>query len=125
VLLGVLTFFFAILPFGPPIIWIPAALWLFSQGTMGWGVFMVIWGLFGISSVDNFLRPYLISQGSKLPFALIFCGVIGGALAFGFVGVFLGPTLLAVAFRLMEEWSMAPTEAAEIAPIAPVPESES
>jgi predicted PurR-regulated permease PerM len=86
---------------------------------------MVIWGLFGISSVDNFLRPYLISQGSKLPFALIFCGVIGGALAFGFVGVFLGPTLLAVAFRLMEEWSMAPTEAAEIAPIAPVPESES
>jgi predicted PurR-regulated permease PerM len=55
--------------------------------------------------VDNFLRPYLISQGSKMPFVLIFCGVIGGALAFGLVGVFLGPTLLAVAFRLIDEWS--------------------
>jgi predicted PurR-regulated permease PerM len=66
---------------------------------------MLIWGLVGISSVDNFLRPFLISQGSKMPFALIFCGVIGGALAFGLVGVFLGPTLLAVAFRLIDEWS--------------------
>ena len=110
VLLAVLTFFFAIIPFGPPIIWIPAALWLFSQGTVGWGVFMFAWGLFGISSVDNFLRPYLISQGSKLPVALIFCGVIGGAMAFGFVGVFLGPTLLAVTFRLIEEWTVGPEE---------------
>jgi predicted PurR-regulated permease PerM len=105
VLLGVLTFFFAVIPFGPPIIWIPAALWLFSNGSPGWGIFMLIWGGLGISGVDNVLRPYLISQGSKMPFALIFCGVIGGALAFGLVGVFLGPTLLAVGFRLIEEWS--------------------
>ena len=55
--------------------------------------------------MDNFLRPYLISQGNKMPFALIFCGVIGGALAFGLVGVFIGPTLLAVVFRLIDEWS--------------------
>jgi len=108
VLLGCLTFFFAVLPFGPPIIWIPAALWLFSQGTPGWGLFMLLWGVLGISGVDNFLRPYLISQGSKMPFVLIFCGVIGGAMAFGLVGVFLGPTLLAVAFRLIEEWAVAP-----------------
>jgi predicted PurR-regulated permease PerM len=105
VLLGVLTFFFAVIPFGPPIIWIPAALWLFSNDSPGWGIFMLIWGGLGISGVDNVLRPYLISQGSKMPFALIFCGVIGGALAFGLVGVFLGPTLLAVGFRLIEEWS--------------------
>ncbi|MEO0017298.1 MAG: hypothetical protein RLZZ522_581 [Verrucomicrobiota bacterium] len=124
VLLAVLTFFFAIMPFGPPVIWIPAALWLFSQGTVGWGVFMFLWGLFGISSVDNFLRPYLISQGSKLPFALIFCGVIGGALAFGFVGVFLGPTLLAVAFRLIEEWAVDPAAArlARTEPAAAAPQ---
>ena len=108
ILLGCLTFFFAVIPFGPPIIWIPAALWLFSQGTAGWGVFMLLWGVLGISGVDNFLRPYLISQGSKMPFVLIFCGVIGGAMAFGLVGVFLGPTLLAVAFRLIEEWAVAP-----------------
>lgn len=105
VLLSVLTFFFAVVPFGPPLIWLPAALWLFAQDKPGFGIFMLLWGFLGISSVDNFLRPYLISQGSKMPFALIFCGVIGGALAFGLVGVFLGPTLLAVAFRLVEEWS--------------------
>ncbi len=105
VLLSVLTFFFAVLPFGPPLIWLPAAFWLFAQDRTGYALFMLLWGVLAISSVDNFLRPYLISQGSKMPFALIFCGVIGGALAFGLVGVFLGPTLLAVAFRLIDEWS--------------------
>jgi predicted PurR-regulated permease PerM len=105
VLLSVLTFFFAVVPFGPPLIWVPAALWLFTQNETGWAIFMLIWGLLAISSVDNLLRPFLISQGTKMPFALIFVGVIGGALAFGLVGVFLGPTLLAVAFRLVAEWS--------------------
>lgn len=105
VLLAVLTFFFAVIPFGPPLIWLPATFWLFAQDRPGMAVFLFFWGLLGISSVDNILRPFLISQGSKMPFALIFCGVIGGALAFGLVGVFLGPTLLAVAFRLIEEWS--------------------
>jgi predicted PurR-regulated permease PerM len=105
VLLAVLTFFFAVVPFGPPLIWLPASLWLFAQDKPGLGLFMLLWGFLGISSVDNFLRPYLISQGSKMPFALIFCGVIGGALAFGLVGVFMGPTLLAVTFRLIDEWS--------------------
>jgi predicted PurR-regulated permease PerM len=108
ILLGVLTFFFAVIPFGPPVVWIPAALWLFAQGEPGWGIFMVLWGLLGISSVDNVVRPYIISQGSKMPFVLIFCGVIGGALAFGLVGLFLGPTLLAVAYRLIDEWSSNP-----------------
>ncbi|MBK1882185.1 AI-2E family transporter [Luteolibacter pohnpeiensis] len=111
VLLAGLTFFFAVIPFGPPLVWIPAALWLFSQETPGWGIFMLVWGIFGISGVDNILRPYLISANSKMPFALIFCGVIGGALSFGLAGVFLGPTLLAVAFRLIEEWSANPAMA--------------
>jgi predicted PurR-regulated permease PerM len=105
VLLAVLTFLFAVVPFGPPLIWLPAAFWLFANDKPGMGVFMLMWGIFAISSVDNILRPFLISQGSKMPFALIFCGVIGGALAFGLVGVFLGPTLLAVAYRLIDEWS--------------------
>ncbi|MEX1048103.1 MAG: AI-2E family transporter [Akkermansiaceae bacterium] len=105
VLLGVLTFVVAVIPFGPPIIWVPAALWLFAQSAPGWGIFMILWGALVISSVDNILRPFLISQGTNLPFVLIFCGVIGGLFAFGLVGVFLGPTLLAVAFRLVDEWS--------------------
>jgi len=105
VLLAVLTFFLSALPIGPPIIWIPATVWLFVQGRPGWGIFMALWGTLGISGVDNIVKPYLISHESKTPFVLIFCGVIGGALAFGLVGVFLGPTLLAVTFRLIEEWS--------------------
>lgn len=136
VLLGVLTFFVAVIPFGPPVVWVPAAFWLYSQDRPGWCLFMVLWGVFGISGVDNVLRPYLISQGSKLPFVLIFCGVVGGAIAFGLVGVFLGPTLLAVAFRLIEEWLVlpgseenVPPKAAEAAPaeeieIRPEPEPE-
>lgn len=121
VLLSVLTFFFAVIPLGPPLIWLPASFWLFAQQKPGLGVFMLLWGFLGISSVDNFLRPYLISQGSKMPFALIFCGVIGGALAFGLVGVFIGPTLLAVVFRLIEEWSSRPISfhaAAHLDPVA-------
>jgi predicted PurR-regulated permease PerM len=103
-LLALLTFFLSVMPMGPPLIWVPAALWLFNQGSNGWGFFMLIWGV-GVSSIDNVVKPWLISQGSNLPFLLILFGVLGGALAFGFIGVFLGPTLLAVGFRLLEEWN--------------------
>lgn len=102
-LLALLTFFLSVVPMGPPLIWVPATIWLFQQGSNGMGVFMLIWGV-GVSSIDNVVKPWLISQGSDLPFILIFFGVLGGALAFGFIGVFLGPTLLAVGFRLLEEW---------------------
>lgn len=103
-LLALLTFFLSVVPVGPPLVWVPAALWLFDQGSTGWGIFMLIWG-FGVSSVDNLVKPLLISHGSNLPFILIFFGVLGGALAFGFIGVFLGPTLLAVGFRVVKEWA--------------------
>ena len=106
-LLALLTFFLSVVPMGPPLIWIPAVIWLFSEGFTGRGIFMLIWGLI-VSSVDNFVKPWLISQGSALPFVLIFFGVIGGAIAFGFIGVFLGPTILAVLYRLIEEWSRVP-----------------
>jgi len=103
VVLALLVFFLSVVPGGPPLVMFPAAFWLFHQGSTGWGVFMVIWGI-AVSTIDNFIKPWLISQGSDLPFILIFFGVLGGALAFGFIGVFLGPTLLAVGWRLVEEW---------------------
>ena len=104
-LLALLTFFFSVVPIvGTGLVWIPAAAWLFHQGSTGWGIFMAIWGL-GVANVDNVVKPWLISQGSDMPFILIFFGVLGGALAFGFIRVFLGPTLLAVGWRLFEEWS--------------------
>ena len=104
-LLALLTFFSSVVPIvGTALVWLPAAIWLFHQGSTGWGIFMLIWG-FGVGNLDNIVKPWLISQGSNMPFILIFFGVLGGALAFGFIGVFLGPTLLAVGFRLVEEWS--------------------
>lgn len=101
--LALMTFFASAVPVGPPMIWIPAALWLFHRGETGWGIFMIIWGM-GVSSIDNVIKPLLISQGSNMPFLLIFFGVLGGAVTFGFIGVFLGPTLLAVGARLLKEW---------------------
>ena len=103
-LLALLTFFVSVVPIlGTALVWVPAALWLFHEGSTGWGIFMLIWGL-GVANIDNVLKPWLISQGSNMPFILIFFGVLGGAAAFGFIGVFLGPTLLAVGFRVVEEW---------------------
>jgi len=104
-LLSVLVFVSSLIPLGPPIIWGGAAIWLFSRGSTGWGVFMLVWGFFLISGVDNVVRPMLISRGSSLPFLLTLLGVLGGVIAFGFVGLFIGPTLLAVGYSLMSGWT--------------------
>ena len=105
-LLGFLTFILSMVPVGPPLVWGAAAAWLyFSQGSAGWAIFIAMYGLLVISSVDNVLKPILISRGSSLPFALVFLGVFGGVIAFGFLGIFLGPTLLAVGFGLATYWA--------------------
>jgi predicted PurR-regulated permease PerM len=104
-LLGLATFFMSVTPVGPPLIWGPAAIWLFYQGSTGWAIFLVLWGVLLIGLIDNFLKPMLISRGSSLPFILVFLGVLGGVVAFGFIGVFLGPTLLAVGYRVITEWT--------------------
>ena len=103
--LGFVTFLVSPIPVGPPLVWGPAALWLFSQGHMGWAIFVAVWGFGIVSSVDNVLKPWLISRGSNLPLVLVLLGAFGGIVAFGFVGIFLGPTLLAVAFNLVSDWT--------------------
>jgi predicted PurR-regulated permease PerM len=107
-LLSVATFLLSLVPVGPPLVWGGAAVWLFNQGSTGWGIFMLVWGFFIISGVDNVVKPMLISRGSSLPFILVLLGVMGGVLAFGFVGLFIGPTLLAVGLGLLRNWSGAP-----------------
>jgi predicted PurR-regulated permease PerM len=104
-LFGFITFFLSLIPMGPPLVWIPAMIWLFYKGSVAWGIFMGIWGMFVVSGVDNIVKPYLISRGGNLPFILILLGVLGGVIAFGFIGVFLGPTLLALGFSLVSEWT--------------------
>jgi len=102
--LGLLTVVFSLIPMGPPFVWIPATAWLVWQGEYGYAVFLGIWGTFGISGVDNVLKPYLISRGGNLPLVVVLLGVFGGLYAFGFMGLFLGPTLLAVAYSLLSGW---------------------
>lgn len=102
--LGILTFALSLVPVGPPMVWIPASAWLFWQGHYGMGLFLAVWGLVVISGVDNVLKPYLISRGGNLPLIVVLLGVFGGILAFGFMGLFLGPTLLAVAYNLIGDW---------------------
>lgn len=104
-LLGLLVCMLSVVPVGPPLVWVPAALWLLNQGEIGWGVFMLLYGGLVVGFIDNLVKPLLISQDSTLPFLLVLLGVVGGVLAFGFVGVFLGPVLLAVAHALLGEWT--------------------
>jgi predicted PurR-regulated permease PerM len=103
-LLAMATFFLSMIPIGPPLIWGGAAFWLYEQGSLAWAIFMVLYGLLVISSVDNFVKPILISRSACLPILLIALGVFGGVLAFGFIGIFLGPTLLALAHALFMRW---------------------
>lgn len=110
---GVLILSFAVcllsvIPIGPPLIWLPAAAWLWSQGQLGMAVFLVLWGTLAVSSVDNFLKPLLIARGTSMPIALIFLGVFGGVLAFGFLGLILGPLLLAIGIALFTAWLKRP-----------------
>jgi predicted PurR-regulated permease PerM len=103
-LLGLLTFFLSIIPMGPPLVWLPAAVWLYFQGEIAWAMFMLAYGIVVISSIDNFIKPYLISRGGALPLLLVFMGVLGGLMTFGFIGVFLGPVILAIGYALLAEW---------------------
>jgi predicted PurR-regulated permease PerM len=104
-LLSVATFLLSLIPVGPPLIWIGATIWLFDHGQTGWAIFMAVWGVLLISGVDNVVKPLLISRGSSLPFILVLLGVMGGVLAFGFVGLFIGPTLLAVGMGLLRNYT--------------------
>ena len=109
VVLALLTFALSLIPMGPPLVWAPVTAWLVYRGDYGLAVFLGIWGTFIISGVDNVLKPYLISRGGNLPLVVVLLGVFGGILAFGFMGLFLGPTLLAVAYSLIGDWIEQPT----------------
>lgn len=116
--LGVLTFFLMIIPAAGTVVWLPIAIWLLMEGETGWAVFIAAWFLLFVGTLDNWLRPVLISREVELPFVLIVFGIFGGLLAFGFIGVFVGPTLLATFYALMLDWLMGNDETESQAPVA-------
>ena len=105
VTLGFVTFLLSLVPGGPPIVAAPAAFWLYRQGFPGWAAFIMVWGLM-VGALDNVVKPLLISRGGSTPMILVMLGVLGGALAFGVIGLFLGPTLVALGYSLFQQWSM-------------------
>jgi predicted PurR-regulated permease PerM len=109
-ILTALIFVLCVAQLGPVIILLPACIWLYWTGSSGWAVALLVWTVF-LASVDNVLRPILIRRGADLPLLLIFAGVIGGLVAFGVVGLFIGPVVLAVTYTLTAAWVTEPREA--------------
>ena len=101
--LTAVMFMLCIAQFGPLPVLVPVVIWLYWSGQSGWGTFLLVWTVV-VGSLDNILRPILIRKGAHLPFVLLLAGVIGGLIAFGLVGIFLGPVVLAVGYTLLQSW---------------------
>ena len=116
--LGILTaatFFLSLVPGGHVLIWVGSAAWLYSHQQPGWAIIMLIWGVVVVSSVDNILKPLLMRKGTDQSMLLVMIGVFGGALSFGFVGLFLGPIILGVLQTLLNLWLEQAEEPAKLA----------
>jgi predicted PurR-regulated permease PerM len=109
-LLAFLIFVVAAFPGGPLIVGVFPVFWLYRQGAIEWTVIIAIWVVI-VGNLDSLLRPLLIARGGgDMPLILVLLGVIGGAMAFGLIGLFLGPTLIAVGYSMIDEWSSDPTK---------------
>jgi len=101
--LTAITFILCIAQLGPILVLAPAVGWLYWSGDAVWGSVLLVWTIL-VGALDNVLRPILIKRGADLPLLLIFAGVIGGLVGFGIIGLFVGPVVLAVTYRLLESW---------------------
>ena len=116
-LLTALMFMLCIAQIGPVPVLLGAAAWAYwGDGSLGWGIALAVWALI-VGTIDNVVRPVLIQLGADLPLILIFAGVIGGLFAFGLVGIFVGPVVLAVGYTLLDAWM----HEREEAPALPAP----
>lgn len=102
--LTAITFFFVLIQIGPLLVWLPVAIWLGTQGQTGMAIFMTIYGIVVLMGIDNILKPVLIAKSGKLPILVLFLGVIGGMVAWGFTGMFKGAIILAVFYTLFNSW---------------------
>ena len=103
-MLTAITVMFAMIPFATPLVWASLGIWLLLTGNTAAGAGLLLWGMLVVSWVDNVIRPIVLAKNVKIPFILAFFGVLGGLSAFGFIGLFLGPVILAVAFAVWQEW---------------------
>ena len=101
--LTAVMFMLCIAQFGALPVLVPVVIWLYWRGESGWGTFLLVWTIV-VGSLDSILRPLLIRKGAHLPLVLLLAGVIGGLIAFGLVGIFLGPVVLAVGYTLLQSW---------------------
>jgi len=109
---GAATAMLALIPFGATLIWVPMGLWLLLTGHIAAGVGLLLWGMLAVSWIDNLVRPMVISGVSNVPFLIVLFGVLGGLGAFGLIGLFVGPVILAVLLAIWREW--AASEAAAV-----------
>jgi predicted PurR-regulated permease PerM len=102
-LLTAVVLLLCIAQIGPIVVLVPAVIWLFWNDETARGVALLVWSII-VGTLDNVLRPILIRKGADLPLLLIFAGVIGGLIAFGIVGLFVGPVVLAIGYMLLNQW---------------------
>lgn len=105
VIFGVVTAILGLIPFCTPLAWGTAGFWLLMQGQTAEAIGVWIWGAAVVSQIDNILRPIFINSISPIPFLLVLFGVLGGLLAFGLIGLFIGPIVLAVLWAVWREWT--------------------
>jgi predicted PurR-regulated permease PerM len=105
VLLGAATTLLALIPFGAPIVYVPVSAWLLVQGRPLAGLLLLAWGILVVSTVDNLIRSWFISGTTRVPFLLVFLGVLGGLATFGAIGLFVGPVTITLLLVLWREWT--------------------
>ncbi|WP_153799399.1 AI-2E family transporter [Foetidibacter luteolus] len=101
--LAALIFFLVLIQVGPLVVWIPLIIWMIAQGHTGWAIFIAVYTVI-VMVIDSILKPVLIARSGKLPFLVLFLGVIGGMVAWGFTGMFKGAIILAVFYKVFTSW---------------------
>ena len=102
--LAAITFFCAVIQVGPTLVWVPVAIWMGVKGETGWAIFVAVYGIGVLMTIDNILKPILIAKSGKLPVLILFLGVVGGMAAWGFTGMFKGAIVLAMFYTVFNAW---------------------
>jgi predicted PurR-regulated permease PerM len=121
VLTGALTGVLAVIPFGAPVVFGIAALFLLAEGNLGAAIVVAASGVIVTFVADHLVRPVLIGGAARLPFLWVLLGILGGLQSFGFLGLFVGPAVMAALISLWREWTEPPTQPAATRPSVPVP----